>query len=135
MKQPFFFLLFVSGMSFGQNTPGNLPDSLNLNLNLWKDILKEKKIEPFQKKQFLLQNLQQEIPADYSYPEPEMEGRFSHSISDGAVYLLPIDHMSCMVPDLSKIERMLPSMQFSYSDGMPISGPRYRLNPPKKFIK
>ena len=138
MRQPFFFLLFISGVAFGQNVPGSFQD--NLNLNLWKNSSKEKELQAFQKKLFLIQNFQdkeglQQIPTNYLHVQSDMEGKFSHSISNGAVYSLPIDHMSCLVPDLSKIEKMSTTMQLAYSDGMPIAGPRYRLSPPGKLIK
>jgi hypothetical protein len=138
MKGSLILLLFVSEMAFGQITPKDIPDQLNL--NSVKDLLKEKEFQRFRERQlfnpyFLNREKEQQIPDGYPDDGFDKDGEFSYSIANSSVYILPIDHMPCRVPDMSKVERMLTPMLKADADDMPVAGPRYRLRAPHKLIK
>jgi hypothetical protein len=56
----------------------------------------------------------------------ELKPRFSHRTSKGAIYILPIDNMPCLVPySTSKMPG-----QYNYRmPDMPNPSPRYRIEP------
>jgi hypothetical protein len=57
------------------------------------------------------------------------DGQFSHPTSRGKVYILPIDNMPCLVPDMNYIRPMPGSYKKFPESRMPNALPRQKLIP------
>lgn len=59
------------------------------------------------------------------------QATFSHNTSKGQVYILPIDNMPCLVPDMRKVAGMPGKIIPEFKQGMPNAFPKQQLIPEK----